>query len=150
MDRRGAPAALTESAQGQHLAVEFNFFKELKRRNMGRVAILYLLLCWLILEPVQMIFLVLEATAWANRLVLILMTIGFPIVLFFAWAYEITPQGLERTAKVDRRQSIMRQTGERLDWAIIAVMALALVYVVVDQFWLSYLVTGIKRSHLGA
>jgi hypothetical protein len=80
--------------------IEFKFLAELKRRNVGRVAILYFVVCWLILEPVHVIFHMLEVPVWANRLVIILMALGFPAVTIFAWVYEITPEGLKPTAEV--------------------------------------------------
>jgi len=63
----------------KHHHIEFRFLDELKRRNVGRVAILYLVVCWLILEPVHVIFHMLEVPIWANRLVIILMALGFPV-----------------------------------------------------------------------
>src|SRR5450631_3828198 len=121
----------------KHHHLEFRFLDELKRRNVGRVAILYLVVCWLILEPVHVIFHMLEVPVWANRLVIILMALGFPAVGIFAWVYEITPEGLKPTAKIAHGQSIRRQTGRRIDRAIIVVLFLALTYFVVDKFWIS-------------
>jgi adenylate cyclase len=120
-----------------HPPIEFRFLDELKRRNVGRVAILYLVVCWLILEPVHVIFHMLEVPVWANRLVIILMALGFPAVTIFAWVYEITPEGLKPTAEIPHGQSIRRQTGRRIDRAIIIVLVLALTYFVVDKFWIS-------------
>jgi adenylate cyclase len=86
---------------------------------------------------VHVIFHMLEVPAWANRLVVILMALGFPAVTIFAWVYEITPEGLKPTAEVAHGQSIRQQTGRRIDRAIIVVLALALLYFVVDKFWVS-------------
>src|SRR5450631_266464 len=116
--------------------IEFKFLAELKRRNVGRVAILYFVVCWLILEPVHVIFHMLEVPVWANRLVIILMAVGFPAVTIFAWVYEITPEGLKPTAEIPHGQSIRRRTGRRIDRAIIVVLGLALTYFVVDKFWI--------------
>src|SRR6266481_8006732 len=128
-------------ARGHHPALEFRFLKELKHRNVIRVGILYLVVCWLILDPVHVVFHMLDVPVWANRLVVILMAVGFPAVLLFAWVYEITPEGLKPSAEVAHGQSIRQQTGRRIDRAIIAVMAVALTYFVVDKFWLSQHVT---------
>jgi TolB-like protein/Tfp pilus assembly protein PilF len=106
-----------------------------------RVGILYLVVCWVILDPVHVVFHMLEVPAWANRLVVILMAIGFPAVLLFAWVYEITPEGLKLTVEVEPSRSIRKQTGQRLNRAIFAVMAVALTYFAVDKFWLSQHVT---------
>jgi serine/threonine-protein kinase len=112
-------------------------FEQLKQRNVFRVAMLYLVVCWLILDPVHVLFHMLEVPAWANRLVVMLMGIGFPAVVIFAWVYEITPEGLKPTVEVPHGQSIRRLTGRRLDRAIIAVLAVALAYFVVDKFWIA-------------
>jgi len=127
---------------GHSFPIRLRFFEEFKRRNLARVAILYLIACWVILEPTHVVFHMLEVPEWANRLVIILMAVGLPLVLLFSWVYELTPEGLKPTAQVDRASSITRETGRRLDRAIIVVLSLALVYFVADKFWLS--------KHLGA
>ena len=120
-----------------HPLLHFRLFEQLKQRNVFRVAVLYLVVCWLILDPLHVVFHMLEVPAWANRLVIMLMAVGFPAVLIFAWVYEITPEGLKPTVEVPQGQSIRRLTGRRLDMAIIAVLAVALAYFVVDKFWIS-------------
>jgi adenylate cyclase len=124
-------------AHGQHPHIEFKFLDELKKRNVVRVALLYLVVCWLILEPTHVVFHMLEVPTWANRLVLILMAIGFPTVLLFAWAFEITPEGLKPTVEVDPKESIRPLTGRKLDRAIMVVLVLALGYFAADKFWIS-------------
>ena len=124
-----------------HGATRFQFLEQLKHRNVIRVGILYLVVCWLILDPVHVLFHMLEVPVWANRLVVILMAIGFPAVLLFAWVYEITPEGLKPSAEVDPRRSIRRQTGQRLNRAIVVVLVLAVAYLLTDKFWLSKHVT---------
>jgi len=120
-----------------HPLVHLRVFEQLKQRNVFRVAILYLVVCWLILDPVHVVFHMLEVPAWANRLVVMLMAVGFPAVVIFAWVYEITPEGLRPTVEVPHGQSIRKLTGRRLDRAIIAVLAAALAYFVADKFWIS-------------
>src|SRR2546429_2962469 len=117
--------------------LKFRFLEEIRKRNVGRVAVLYLVVGWLILEPVHVVFHMLEAPLWANWLVIILLALGFPAALVFAWVYEITPEGLKPTVEVPHGQSIRKLTGRRLDRAIIAVLAVALAYFVVDKFWIS-------------
>ena len=108
-----------------HPLLHLPFFEQLKRRNVFRVATLYLVVCWLILDPVHVVFHMLEVPAWANRLVVMLMAVGFPAVVIFAWVYEITPEGLKPTVEVPHHESIRKLTGRRLDRAIIAVLAAA-------------------------
>jgi TolB-like protein len=137
----GTPKAPTEapvpSAPPREPTVRLRLLQELRRRNVLRVAVLYLIACWLILEPTHVIFHMLEVPPWANRLVVLLMAIGFPAVLLFAWVYEITPEGLKPTAEVEPHRSIRKQTAQRLNRAIVAMMAVALAYFVVDKFWIS-------------
>lgn len=120
-----------------HPLLHLPIFEQLKQRNVFRVAVLYLVVCWLILDPVHVVFHMLEVPAWANRLVVMLMAVGFPAVVIFAWVYEITPEGLKPTVAVPHSESVRKLTGRRLDRAIIAVLVVALVYFVVDKFWIS-------------
>jgi adenylate cyclase len=117
--------------------VEPSFVGKLRRRNVVRVGILYLAVCWLILEPVHVVFHMLEVPLWANRLVILLMALGFPVALIFAWVYELTPGGLKTTLEIAHAQSIGRQTARRLDRAIIAVLAVGISYLLLDKFRLS-------------
>jgi TolB-like protein/Tfp pilus assembly protein PilF len=144
--RQAAAEASKPLTTPHHGLPQIRWIEEIKRRNVGRIAILYGVACWLILEPVHVIFHMLQVPVWANRLVIILMTLGFPVVMIFAWVYEITPDGLKPTVEVPHGQSIRRQTGRRLDRAIIAVLALALVYFVIDKFWLSKHVVGSETA----
>jgi TolB-like protein/Tfp pilus assembly protein PilF len=88
----------------------------------------------------------LEVPAWANRLVVILMAIGFPAVLLFAWVYEITPEGLKPTVEVDPHRSIRKLTGQRLDRAIMVVLVLGIAYLLIDRFWLSKHVAAVESA----
>ncbi len=124
-----------------HPLVHVRLFDQLKQRNVFRVAVLYLVVCWLILDPVHVLFHMLDVPVWANRLVVILMAVGFPAVLIFAWAYEITPEGLRPTVEIPHGESIRALTGRRLNRAIIAVLAVALAYFALDKFWISKHVT---------
>ncbi|HEY5776107.1 MAG TPA: hypothetical protein VIS57_08485, partial [Xanthomonadales bacterium] len=75
-----------------------------------------------------------EAPSWVFNVILLVIAIGFPLILLFAWAFELTPEGLKRESEVDRSQSITHQTGQKLNYTIIGVMALALVYFAYDKF----------------
>src|SRR6516162_5806197 len=120
-----------------HPLLHLSLFEQLRHRNVFRVAVLYLVVCWLILDPLHVVFHMLDVPVWANRLVLMLMAVGFPAVVIFAWVYEITPEGLKPTVEVPHHRSIRKITGRRLDRAIIAVLAVALSYFIVDKFWIS-------------
>jgi TolB-like protein/Flp pilus assembly protein TadD len=78
-----------------------NFFAELKRRNVYRVAIAYAVMAWLLMQIATQVFPFLEIPNWAIRLVIMLLALGFPIALFLAWAYELTPEGIKRTDQIE-------------------------------------------------
>src|SRR5260370_11460036 len=132
----GAPQA-SGQVHAHHPTIRFRFLEQLKHRNIIRVGVLYLVACWLILDPVHVVFHMLEVPAWANRLVVILLAIGFPVMLLFAWVYEITPEGLKPTVAVDPHRSIRQPTGQRLDRAIMVLLVLGVAYLLVDKLWLS-------------
>ena len=67
-----------------------------------------------------------EAPSWVFQTILLLLGIGFVVAVFFAWEFELTPEGLKRDRKVDRSRSITHKTGRKLDFAIIGVLVLAL------------------------
>ncbi|HMB59287.1 MAG TPA: hypothetical protein VKN35_05190, partial [Xanthomonadales bacterium] len=71
-----------------------SFFEELKRRNVVRMAVLYTVASWLILQIADVLFENLDVPAWAFRLVLGLLALGFPLALIFSWVFEITPEGI--------------------------------------------------------
>ena len=102
------------------------FFSELRRRNVIRVAIAYVIVTWLLLQVVDVVVPILGLEDWVGKLVLLLLLIGFPVALVLAWAFELTPEGLKREKEVDRSDSITRQTGRKLDFVIIGVLVLAL------------------------
>src|SRR5947207_4712415 len=107
-----------------------NFFAELKRRNVYRVAVAYAVVGWLLIQIATQVFPFFEISNAGVRLVLLLIIIGFPIALVIAWVFESTPEGLKRTETVDLSKSIRRKTGRKLDFLIIAVLLLVLAILV--------------------
>src|SRR5438552_11404810 len=79
-----------------------NFFAELKRRNVYKVAVGYAVIGWLLIQVATQVFPFFEIPNWAVRLVVLLIVVGFPIALVIAWAFELTPEGLKRTEEADR------------------------------------------------
>ena len=77
---------------------ERNFFAELKRRNVYKVAVAYAVVAWLLIQIATATFPVLEIPNWATKLVIVLVVLGFPIALILAWAFELTPEGIQRNA----------------------------------------------------
>ena len=82
-----------------------SIFAELKRRNVIRVALLYGLAAWIILQVAGLLFGLLELPSWAGKLVLGLLLLGFPLVLLFSWIYELTPDGIRRESQIDRSEA---------------------------------------------
>jgi len=114
-----------------------NFFGELKRRNVYKVAIAYAIVAWLLIQIATQVFPFFEIPNWAVRLVVLLLVIGFPVALILAWAFEITPEGIKRAEDVDLNQSITRRTGRKLDFLIIAVLLLVIAVFAYQRFGLS-------------
>jgi TolB-like protein/Flp pilus assembly protein TadD len=103
-----------------------NFFAELRRRNVYKVAIAYGVVAWLLMQVASQIFPFFEIPNWAVRLVVLLLVIGFPVALILAWAFELTPEGIKRSEDVDVTKSATRKTGRKLDFFIIAVLLLVI------------------------
>jgi TolB-like protein/Flp pilus assembly protein TadD len=115
-----------------------SFFTELKRRNVIRAAILYLGSVWALAQGISQLGPSLGAPEWATRWFLVAAAIAFPFWVAFAWFYEFTPEGLKRESEIDRAESITHHTGRKLDFAIIGVLAVAVVLLLTDRFVLRH------------
>ena len=111
-----------------------SFFAELKRRNVFRVGIAYVIGGWLLLQLTDVLSQLLALPEVVGRVIVLLVAIGLPVALFFAWAFEMTPEGVKREKDVDRNQSITPQTGRKLNNTILIMMALAIAYLLYDKF----------------
>jgi adenylate cyclase len=118
-----------------------SLFVELKRRNVFRVAIAYIVMAWLVMQVTDVILNNISAPSWVFQTILLLLGIGFLVAMFFAWAFELTPEGLKREHEVDRSQSITPQTGQKLNKLIFTLMGLAIAYFAYDKF-----VLGVSRD----
>src|SRR2546425_2888515 len=105
-----------------------NFFAELKRRNVVRMAGLYLVGAWLLTQVASTVLPMFGAPEWLPRSIVILLAIGFVPTLIFSWVFELTPEGIKRDEEVPPEQSIAPQTARRMNRIIIAVLVLALGY----------------------
>ena len=112
-------------------------FRELKRRNIIRVAAAYVVLGWVLLQATGLIAPGLGLPAWTFPLIFLLLMIGFPVALLFAWAFELTPDGLKRTRDVDPQASVTAQTGRKFDFVIIGVLSVALLFLIVDRLFMA-------------
>jgi TolB-like protein/tetratricopeptide (TPR) repeat protein len=110
------------------------FMKELRRRNVFRVAIAYTIVSWLLIQVAATMLPVFKAPEWIMQVFTFLLVLGFPVAIIFAWAFELTPQGLKREHDVDRSESTTSHTGRKLDFVIIAILSAAIVFFVLDKF----------------
>jgi len=111
-----------------------SLYRELKHRNVLRVAIAYLAGSWLLVEIAETVFPLYGFGDTPARIVVTLLAIGFPLFLLFSWVFEFTPEGLKLETDIKREESITPQTGKKLDRVIIVLLALALGYFAVDKF----------------
>lgn len=113
-----------------------SLFAELKRRNVIRVAIAYAIVAWVIAQVAEFAFENFGAPDWVLKSVVVMLLLGLPLAIFFAWAFELTPDGIKREKEVDRDRSIVAQTGHKLDRMIIAVLVIALAWFAWDKFYI--------------
>ena len=99
---------------------------ERRRRNVFRVAIAYVLIAWIILEAGDVLAPALHLPEWVVSALVFFLVLGFPLALIFAWAFELTPDGIKLEKHVDRSTSITHLTGRKLDYVIIGVLAAAI------------------------
>ncbi len=107
---------------------------ELKRRNVVRVAIAYVIIAWLVLQIGDTLGPALRLPDAVNTALAFFLILGFPLAVFFAWAFELTPEGLKKEKDVDRSQSITHITGRKIDYFVIAALVLALGFFAFDKF----------------
>jgi TolB-like protein/Flp pilus assembly protein TadD len=116
-----------------------NFFAELKRRNVYKVAVAYAVASWLLIQVATQVFPFFEIPNWAVRLVVLILIAGFPVALVFSWAFEITPEGIKRESEIESDKSVTHHTGRKI-------VALTIVLAVVAIGLLAYQLWGPKRS----
>ena len=110
-----------------------SLFNELKRRNVFRVGIAYSVAAWLLIQVTDIVFPRIGLPDSAVTLVIALLAIGFIPAVIFAWAFEMTPDGIKREKDVDRSKSITPTTGRKLDRMIIGVLVVLVGYLLVDK-----------------
>src|SRR5438874_4521084 len=91
-----------------------NFFAELKRRNVYKVAVAYAVVAWLTIQAASIFLPAFNAPQWAMQIVILLLVVGFPIALAFSWAFEITPEGIKLESEIEADQSITHHTGRKI------------------------------------
>ena len=102
-----------------------NFFAELRRRNVYKVAIAYAIVAWLLIQAASILFPTFEAPAWVMKVFVTAIIFGFPVALIFSWAFEITPEGIKRAEDVSPNESITHHTGRKLVWITVVLAVIA-------------------------
>ena len=111
-----------------------SFFSELKRRNVFRMGIAYIVVAWVILQAIDFTLDIISAPNWVMQVFFIAGVAGLPIVLIFAWVFEMTPQGIKRESEIDPTQSVTHGTGQKLDRTIITFLVFAVVLLLAERF----------------
>jgi len=112
-------------------------WSELKRRNVVKVAIAYLALAWMVIQITSVAVPALNLPETLNSIVFYLGLIGFPFALFFAWAFELTPDGLKKSSDVDTDQSTTEKTGNMLEHGIVVLLVGAVGFMVWEDYFYS-------------
>lgn len=112
-----------------------NFFAELKRRNVYKIAIAYLVAAWALAQGLAQVLPVFDIPNWTVRLLIVLLVLGFPVALVGAWAFELTPEGIKLTEDVEPAKSISPRTGRKV---VALTIGLAVVAVAITLFRLPY------------
>ena len=102
------------------------FFEELKRRNVIKATIAYIVVAWVLLQVTSIILPIVGAPEWVLKILTFFIGIGLPIWIIFSWVYEVTPEGLKKTAKVSEEKSITAATNKRLNIIIIITLIIAI------------------------
>jgi TolB-like protein/tetratricopeptide (TPR) repeat protein len=110
-----------------------NFFAELKRRNVYKVAVAYAVVAWLTIQAASIFLPAFNAPQWAMQIIILILVVGFPIALAFSWAFEITPEGIVRESEVQADESITHHTGRKLI-ALTIVLAVVATGLLIFQF----------------
>jgi len=112
-----------------------NFFTELKRRNVFKVASVYLVTSWVLLQIIAVITPALQLPAMFATIATVILGLGFPLVCIFAWAFELTPEGMKFTKDVDENESIRHETGQKINALLMVATTLLLGFIIYDKFF---------------
>jgi len=107
------------------MSEQSSFFSELKRRNVYKVAVAYVVVAWLLIQAASILFPTFDTPPWAMKVLVALLVLCFPIALVLSWAFEITPDGIKLESEIDPKKSIGRKTGRKIVGLTIAVAIVA-------------------------
>ena len=102
-----------------------NFFAELKRRNVYKVAVAYAVVAWLLIQAASIFLPAFDVPPWVMKIFIIVIIFGFPVALIFSWAFEITPEGIKLESEIEPNKSIKRRTGRKIVAMTIALAVVA-------------------------
>src|SRR5215471_20505021 len=102
-----------------------NLFAELKRRNVYKVAVAYVVVAWLLIQAASILFPTFDAPPWAMKVLVALLVLCFPVALVLSWAFEFTPEGINLESEIDPKKSITRKTGRKIVGLTIAMAIIA-------------------------
>ncbi len=109
---------------------------ELRRRNVFRMAVLYAVAAWLIMQVAEVLMALVGLPAWAGRATFAVLAVGFPIALIFSWFYELTPEGISLEKDVEAAESITHITGRRMDFVVISLLCATVILFAYDKWWI--------------
>jgi len=112
-----------------------SLFGELRRRNVFKVSLAYTILSWLLIRLVDSLSPVLGAGDRFMQILTLLLVLGFPVIVLFAWACELTPEGLRPTSHVEQGKSITEETGRRLNYILLTLLVIATIVLVADNYF---------------
>lgn len=113
------------------------FITELRQRNVVKVGVAYAITGWLIIEVVNNTFPVFDFPRWTSQFAILLVILGFPVALVFAWIFELTPQGLRTTASADTPPAYAALQGQKLNTFIVGLIGIAVAFLLLDRFVLT-------------
>src|SRR5438445_6109816 len=116
----GKPARVDERGRES-----INFFAELKRRNVYKVAVAYAVVAWLLLQASSIFLPAFDAPPWVMKIFIIVIIFGFPVALILSWAFEITPEGIKLESEIEPNKSVTRRTGRKIVAVTIALAVVA-------------------------
>jgi TolB-like protein/Flp pilus assembly protein TadD len=111
-----------------------DFLKELRRRNVFKAGVAYVIVAWLLMQVIAVSASIYKFPDWIPQAFTLLLFIGFPLILLFAWAFELTPEGLKPTHRVELHESVTSITGRKFDFIIIGLLLIAVIFLALDNY----------------
>lgn len=123
-----------------------SFWAELRRRNVFKVGAAYAIVAWLLIQAASILLPTFEAPEWVMRVFSFALIAGLPVALVIAWAFELTPDGLKKTAQVPLEESITQSTGQKLNYLVTGLLVLAVAFMAIDDYVLDDTLPGVRAT----